>query len=424
MNRFSQFSVLFVGFFIGLVFFVSAATDNVQVNLNVNGCNNNSICEAVTGEDAISCPNDCSVPPTPTGGGGGGSAPVQFVYSVTVNPQISSGLIHFKTQTPVFATVRWGKTVEYNDGIIRSTVYVTDHTFNITELNSATVYYFVIEYQDRNARPITSYNSSFATLSFPEPHHIPNPLNVRSTVSKQGVMLRWNNPINPDFDYIRIMRSTDRFHSDPFVGSLIYEGSLGYFLDRNVVRGRTYYYTLFTRETSGEFSSGVGVSTLFDFGEDAPIVLPPPPIQAEEFLPNFLVIQKGQIISSVRNVREVTGSDTVQAQSMPGTFAGFDDIWAEVTNPSKNDTRAYLFKYDTQKKIYTTSISPLFTNGDYEIRIYGFNQDHTVLLSEGILRVSDIQVQAIKPANKDWVVLFWLLLTLVLILWFKKRLNQ
>ncbi|MEK7228000.1 MAG: hypothetical protein AAB681_01435, partial [Patescibacteria group bacterium] len=360
-------------------------------------------------------------PPPPQGGGGGH---IPFLYDVVITPGVDKAVINYKTLSPTFATVTWGETIELKSGTTRSIIFVTNHSSVLTELNPGTQYFFLITVEGRGASVTETYGGTFVTTSFPQKHIVPNPSNVHANIGQKGITLKWVNPIDPGFDYIRIMRNRDRFRSSPFTGTLVYEGSTEYFLDTNVTIGGVYYYTLFTRETSGAFSSGVGVKTLFDLRENLPIVLPPPPIKGEDFLPHFLVIQKGQIVSPVGNVREVTGTDTISAQSMPGTFEGFGDLWVEITTPGKTETRAYLFNYDNQNKTYQTSIPPLLLSGDYPVRIYGFNQDHTALLSEGILRVpvSDSKpLTAVGVSNRDILVTcFWLILILGLILWLRR----
>ncbi len=55
-------------FFVFLIipFVTFAATDNIDVNLTVQGCNFNLVCEPHLGEDTVSCPSDCPfIPPEP-----------------------------------------------------------------------------------------------------------------------------------------------------------------------------------------------------------------------------------------------------------------------------------------------------------------------------------------------------------------------
>jgi hypothetical protein len=68
-------------------------TSDFDVNLNVLGCNNNSICEAVLEEDSLNCPLDCLIQDDEEDDRSGRSgSKINFEYPVYVNlyPEISS----------------------------------------------------------------------------------------------------------------------------------------------------------------------------------------------------------------------------------------------------------------------------------------------------------------------------------------------
>jgi hypothetical protein len=402
----------------------ATSTDGVQVDLGVDGCNNNGICEAFTGETILSCPNDCSPPPASTGGSGGSSGP-KFIFNVVVSPGINQAVINFKTGSPSFATLKWGTTTEYNTGGTRSTLFVTDHSVTIFDLEPSTPYFFQIEAVDKGGRVIMSYKGMFVTLPIEGSFNIPNPTNVRTNISREGITLRWNNPSDPHFKYVRVVRHEDRFYSSPFAGEVVYEGNLGRVLDRDVEVGRKYYYTLFSRGDSQDFSSGVGVAVLFDFREDAPLVLPPAPIKEGGLLPHFIILQNGKQNIMIGGIYEIDSNEPVVIENTAKTLEGFEDLWVEITDPSLTSTRAYLFKYDIENKIHRANIPALKIRGTYEIRIYGFNKDHTVLLSEGFIHVrsNTTYPEVVRNIKKIDVIAWgpWVLLLVAFILLLRKR---
>src|SRR5690606_4479282 len=67
-------------------------------------------------------------------------------------------------------------------------------------------------------------------------------------------LLTWKNP-SQQFDYVRIVKSETFFPSNPYDGTVLYEGSAQSFFDSNVREGVRYFYTLFVRK-GNEFSSG------------------------------------------------------------------------------------------------------------------------------------------------------------------------
>ena len=122
------------------------------------------------------------------------------------------------------------------------------------------MYYFVIESRDAKGNSSTFPPVYFFTKFLKDTTFPLNPRNVKATADISGITITWENPPDKNFSYVRIMRHEDRFRGNPFLGKLIYEGSEERFLDKNVVPGKKYYYTLFSRDTNGDYSSGVGVS--------------------------------------------------------------------------------------------------------------------------------------------------------------------
>jgi hypothetical protein len=66
------------------------------------------------------------------------------------------------------------------------------------------------------------------------------------------VEIAWQNPLDVDFDTVRITRSTTAYPRDPFEGRVVYEGGGNFVIDKNVQEGVKYYLrnfcTRFERE--------------------------------------------------------------------------------------------------------------------------------------------------------------------------------
>ena len=77
-----------------------------------------------------------------------------------------------------------------------------------------------------------------------------------------SITITWKNPPDPNFSYIRIMRHEDRFRGDPFLGKLIYEGSIEKFLDKNVIAGKNISMHYFPEIIKENYSSGVAISQI------------------------------------------------------------------------------------------------------------------------------------------------------------------
>jgi hypothetical protein len=424
-----MFTKYFFGFSIFLfsIFFaippVMAAdieTDVVHVQLGVDGCDNNGICEDLTGETILTCPNDCT--PTPPANISGGFSAINFLYDITTEPGLDFAIVRFKTWTPVFATVRWGKTAEVTSGIIKNPSYLMNHVFYLPNLEPSTTYFFSIEYQNNIGYAVSGYVGLFRTLNPPIALFIPNPTDVHTRLDPAGIPLFWRNPVLEDFAYVRVMRNTDHFYASPFVGELVYEGTGEYVFDENVQSNRQYYYTFFTRTQSGEFSSGVGLTAfLGERGDGFPEFFLSPSVIGDQS--SFTISQDGRVVSALGGVVDgIDGNLWVYIQST-SALPPFQDIWLSLSN-SKGQNNFYLLKYDINKKIYELGIPPLLMKGDYDVKVYQFLVDKTVLLDSGTLRVvapslvfeNDTYASPKSLLSLFYSPIFWIWLLILLIL--------
>jgi len=80
----------------------------------------------------------------------------------------------------------------------------------------------------------------------------------------QQNQLTWINPVDADFLQVQIQRSTIAFPADPSSGTTVFTGSGTNYLDGGLTNGTTYFYTVFARDTSLNYSTGVqGAGTPF-----------------------------------------------------------------------------------------------------------------------------------------------------------------
>jgi len=297
--------VLISGVF-SVVCFCLPAKAQVNVNLTVYGCNNNNICEPNLTEDYGTCPNDCNpcnhnnicevlkgesygtcpsdcpppvVSPTPTptvssvGGGssslsGSSGKSVQYsqikISNVKVEAKTLSATISWDTSVPSFGQVQWGSSAEYSAGSIDRIGVSATHSVDIEDLFSNKTYYFRIT----SSLPGVSearYEGSFTTSTIKD---IVPPANVSSliaTADGEDIVLSWLNPKDADLAGIKVLRSPYFYPEDPNDGKLIYEGKGTYVRDPKIDLNKVFYYSVFSYDANGNYSSGALVNVSRSF---------------------------------------------------------------------------------------------------------------------------------------------------------------
>ena len=192
------------------------------------------------------------------GGGPPFSSPNITDVSIEINE--SSAQIEWDTDTGARSTLRWGETTDYEQGRYQEETFPTDHEHTIEDLLPGTEYTFAIFIISEQGFTNEIVNQKFTTL----PLHDNNPpltvIDFNALFDGSAVNLAWTNPSDEDFKGVRIVRSADFYPANVFDGDVIYEGTGSNRRDTTVRRGNTYYYTLFTNDGNGNYSSGAIVS--------------------------------------------------------------------------------------------------------------------------------------------------------------------
>jgi len=79
--------------------------------------------------------------------------------------------------------------------------------------------------------------------------------NIKISVENKRVNLNWINPIDLNFEYVRVMKNI-RYSNNPYDGILVYEGQEAKFTDTLENFDTNYYYSFFSRYSDGTFSIG------------------------------------------------------------------------------------------------------------------------------------------------------------------------
>lgn len=372
--------------------------------------------------------------PTPT------PPPSQFVdiippviYSLFVS-KITFDLasIEWKTDEPALCQVFWGTTQEYKEGIISETAFNLSHKTSLISLSAETNYNFKIRCRDSKGNEAETKNQRFATLSLPDTTAPSNVSNFEAIPNNQQITLQWQNPTDDDFKIVRIMRSQEFYPQNPWEGKLIFEGSTTSFVDTNLTNGKRYYYTAFSYDFAGNFSSGAVASAVPRIGEvPSPDeitveqqclesgfywyenachfeqqVIPGPPEVEGITLNDFEFIQKGIKLLPVEENIEVQEKDpltiSINYEKVPEVLK---TIMVTLQKPASsaggdNKTFSFLLRINNEKTAYLASLVPPVEPGVYPAIVSVLDYQHQVL--------KKIPAQiTVKETEKAFSLIFW-----------------
>lgn len=380
----------------------SAALAQVNIKLGVEGCNNNNMCEANLGETVYNCPNDCTgqVPPdsgggdsSPSGSSTGTSSNYRIIYfsRLRVIPTTNSVTISWFTNRITAGTIILGKTLDYELGSVSEINYTNTHSVKIENLEPGTQYFFKIDAQDTLKNVATIVGNHFTTLQTPDAEPPANVSGLVLVPKNDALQLQWKNPLDDDFDGIRITRSTSFFPKDPYEGKIVYEGKGTYVTDIDVEPGVTYYYAVFSHDVRDNFSSGALARgrVLAVVGEDAPISLSSGvPETATSTLPleelpvitttdplindltlmDFDFIEKGKKITLNHTFVPVDGGVITVAIDQAKLPTYFRTLAIVVEDPSHRKSN-FLLRSNSEKTAYEATFGVLERKGTYDFDI-------------------------------------------------------
>jgi hypothetical protein len=232
---------------------------------------------------------------------------------------------------------------------------------------------------------VTVYaDRSLTTLSPAVLYPLPNPSNFQAVPDKDRIDLSWQNPRDPRFDAVRIVRSETFFPKDQFDGVPIYEGSAESFTDRDVKVGTTYYYAIFSKGKKGEFSSGALARARIAPPGETVIV----PISADPFanlpesqkvdariasltLSDFEFIQENRQLPLIGNTVAINGSENLTVrlkyEKAPEILKTIAFTLADPENPTK--VFPFLLRINQEKTYYDATIGALGRSGRYGMSV-------------------------------------------------------
>ncbi len=190
------------------------------------------------------------------------TAPI--ISSVSATPSVTSCLITWTTDENADSKVNYGLSNTYGSTASDLTL-VTSHSLVLNGLLPNTLYHYKVFSTDASNNTTSDIDKVFTT----QKDNI-SPANVSnlaiSIINNASFQLSWVNPslVGDNFDFagVKVLRKIGSPATNSDDGTVVYQGAGVGFTDNNVSKNIRYYYTVFSFDTSLNFSAGVAVNSL------------------------------------------------------------------------------------------------------------------------------------------------------------------
>lgn len=294
--------------------------------------------------------------------------------SLSIIPENDRVRITFETDMYIRGVGQWGLTSEYELGSYIEEKYAKRHTMLIDNLSPHTRYVISISGQNIHGVSGVLYTGFVTTLGTDENMAPSNVTNIRVVYDGDDVVLTWENPLDTDFDRVRVLRNDMFYPGDPYDGWLVYEGEETSARDRDIPDSETLFYTIFTYDTAGNISSGALVSYRRE-GNDTPEVfdtsLNPLTLSFEE-----LVVRQEGVMIPVRGDTVTIDSTKPFTLSLPyDRFPLHLKTIMVVMRPADDPSQVFRFllRSNEARTLYTSTVAPLAHNGTFTVEIVVFD---------------------------------------------------
>ncbi len=422
---------ILIGSIFLFVFFPSLSSafttsDAYKVEVVIQNCNNDNICEEDNGETWYGCPLDCEAPVST-------STPTSTPPAPAAQSAITGGFYGGQSLSEVinlFKTL-FGQNYYQNN-------------FENGTVNGPQKPTTVKQNQNTNQGTIKNQDLPQETVL------VPSPSNVRVSFENGEVILTWDY-VAAEKVRFRVQQSTNGFPTDYLSGKLVYEGSGNYARDPKVVAGREYYYSIYAILNKGKGQSAplvVKVRVPNDvvdakkqkvtdplIEDSQPVALEPltgkdllcdsylvPQISAEiksgknisvqsliekgyGTTYNVAVSQDGKITLPVSGIYNIKRSPLVVSFDKPELYDRESIVGMCLYRLNSDEkTSSYLFSQTANQKKLFLVLSPNFIekyrNPQYIFSIRMVKYGHSpVTLARGIIEVNDNQTQTIQKVK-------------------------
>lgn len=191
------------------------------------------------------------------------------ISNVVITAGAASAVVSWDTNEIANSQINYGFTTEY--GLVYTDANrVLNHTGTLLNLLANTTYHLKIFSTDAAGNSTSTGDYNFLTQK--DNVAPPDVSGLALSTTTNSIILNWSNPslvAVPDFSGVKVLRKVGSPSASSTDGVLVYTGAGQGLVDSNVLPNTNYYYTVFSFDTSGNYSAGIFVN--------GQIVSPPAP---------------------------------------------------------------------------------------------------------------------------------------------------
>ena len=179
-----------------------------------------------------------------------------IISNILASPGATTSTITWNTNEAADSQVNYGTTVSYGGNSLDSAKTLV-HSLLLFSLIPNTTYHYRVVSADSAGNSAASTDLTFKTLKDNNPP--PDVSNLEVTAGANSISASWINPpvaTVPDFSGVKVVRKVNSQSVDTDDGTTVYTGSGEAFIDNNVLKNVNYFYTVFSFDTSLNFSPG------------------------------------------------------------------------------------------------------------------------------------------------------------------------
>lgn len=199
------------------------------------------------------------------------------ISNIQVAVGITTSTISWNTNELAYGQVNYYRVINNIQNVTNPSL-ATSQTATLVNLLPNTIYTYWLIATDASANSASSSVATFATLK--DTISPPNVSNLKLSTTTNAIVVSWINPSTiffPDFAGVTVLRKIGSGPVNQNDGTVIYTGTGQTATNTAFSFNTTYYYTVFSFDSSANYSTGVGGS--INYASTTLPIIPPPPTE-------------------------------------------------------------------------------------------------------------------------------------------------